>query len=140
MKSWTIKFNGGALAILCSNCSKIIKTGIDFNRKELEAVEKGKSLLAYYCKECTTKFKVFKSRRDKERYFELQDNGDYLIWGESYYIRSGGINTIDYIDFESGPFISVGLDIECFGLKGVIKEIIPELSSDKPNCYRLILQ
>lgn len=34
MKKAVIKFNGGNLALLCSKCSVIIKTGADFTKEE----------------------------------------------------------------------------------------------------------
>lgn len=33
-----IKFNSGNLAILCSHCSRIIKTGKDFTKEEIDYV------------------------------------------------------------------------------------------------------
>jgi hypothetical protein len=48
-----IKFNGGNLALLCSKCSVIIKTGKDFTREEKEyATTEGKHLDPQYCKKC----------------------------------------------------------------------------------------
>jgi hypothetical protein len=48
-----IKFNGGNLALLCSKCSLIIKTGKDFTREEKEYVTtEGKHLDPQYCKKC----------------------------------------------------------------------------------------
>ena len=52
-----IKFNNGNLAILCSSCRKIIKTGCDFTVKEL-AYAQGKlkkDLDPYYCEDCKNK-------------------------------------------------------------------------------------
>jgi hypothetical protein len=140
MKSWIIKFNSGNLAILCSKCSKIIKEGKDFTEEELDAVQNSTKLSAYYCDGCKTKYRLYKSRYGEERHFELQEDGNYLVWGESYYMRSGGLQELDYVDYSGGPFISVGLDMKCFGLQGTIKEIKPELDSDKPSCYRLIVK
>ena len=48
------KFNSGNLAILCSKCSKIIKTGIDFTEEELKDIKrKYRKLPAQYCDECS---------------------------------------------------------------------------------------
>ena len=140
MDKWILKFNNARLAVLCNKCSKIIKTGIDFTEKELEAVEKSIALPPYYCDDCKIKYKVYKARRNEPRYFELQENGDYLIWGESYFMRCSGIDELQSIDYENGPYINVGMDLKHFGLSGIIKEIKPELNVDAPNCYRLILQ
>ena len=38
MEKAVIKFNGGNLALLCSKCSVIIKTGKDFTKEEMDAV------------------------------------------------------------------------------------------------------
>ena len=52
-----IKFNGGNLALLCSGCTTIIKTGKDFTQEELDFVlEKGKHILPpQYCESCKNK-------------------------------------------------------------------------------------
>ena len=48
------KFNNGNLAICCSICSKIIKTGKDFTEQELEDIKrKHRKLPAQYCDECS---------------------------------------------------------------------------------------
>lgn len=50
-----IKFNGGKLALLCSNCAVIIKTGKDFTEEELEFA-KGKTVIPpLYCDKCKPK-------------------------------------------------------------------------------------
>jgi hypothetical protein len=47
-----VKFNNSKLALLCSGCRTIIKTGKDFTEKELNFVfEKGK-LPPQYCEKC----------------------------------------------------------------------------------------
>lgn len=49
-----IKFNGGAGAILCSGCSKIIKTGKDFTEEELKYFTgKIKHFPPQYCEKCS---------------------------------------------------------------------------------------
>ena len=51
-----IKFNGGDLALLCSGCSSIVKTGVDFTQDELDfALTKGKHLDPLYCDKCKNK-------------------------------------------------------------------------------------
>lgn len=56
METARIKFNGGNLALLCSGCSVIIKTGVDFTPEEMEFVLlKGKHLDPQYCEQCKTK-------------------------------------------------------------------------------------
>jgi hypothetical protein len=55
MNQAIIKFNSGNLAILCSNCNVIIKTGVDFTKEEL-LFAKGKGKLeAQYCDKCKPK-------------------------------------------------------------------------------------
>ena len=56
MEKALIKFNGGNLALLCSGCSVIIKTGKDFTQDELDFVMiKGKHLDPLYCEQCVIK-------------------------------------------------------------------------------------
>jgi hypothetical protein len=53
----TVKFNNGNLAVLCSYCHKIIKTGADLTNDELFLVlSKDKNMLpAQYCETCKPK-------------------------------------------------------------------------------------
>jgi len=57
MKKAVIKFNGGNLALLCSECRVIIKTGGDFTPEELEfTLGKSKIVLPpQYCGQCKKK-------------------------------------------------------------------------------------
>jgi len=56
MEKALVKFNGGNLAMLCSSCYVIIKTGRDFTPEEMEFVlTKGKHLDPQYCEECKNK-------------------------------------------------------------------------------------
>jgi len=50
-----IKFNGGDLAMLCSGCYVIIKTGADFTPEEREFAISDKYLPPQYCKKCFIK-------------------------------------------------------------------------------------
>ena len=53
-KRATLKFNGGNLALLCSGCSVIIKTGADFTKEEMEFAKGDKHYLPeLYCEKCT---------------------------------------------------------------------------------------
>jgi hypothetical protein len=54
MQKAIVKFNGGNLALLCSKCRVIIKTGKDFTPEELEfTLGKSKVLLPpQYCRQC----------------------------------------------------------------------------------------
>jgi hypothetical protein len=48
-----LKFNNGNLAILCSDCSKILKTGKEFNKEELlYAIGELHYLSPQFCDEC----------------------------------------------------------------------------------------
>lgn len=55
MEKAIIKFNGGNLALLCSGCSVIIKTGVDFTPEEMEFALKSKHLEPQYCEQCKSK-------------------------------------------------------------------------------------
>ena len=46
------KYNGGLLAILCSECKVIIKEGKDFTKEELLACQNKKYLKPQYCQQC----------------------------------------------------------------------------------------
>jgi hypothetical protein len=54
-----VKFNGGNLAMLCSGCRVIIKTGKDFTPEELEfTLGKRKDVLPpQYCNKCIENIK-----------------------------------------------------------------------------------
>lgn len=52
MNKAIIKFNGGNLALLCSGCRVIIKTGKDFTPEEMEFALKSKHLEPQYCENC----------------------------------------------------------------------------------------
>lgn len=49
------KFNNGNMAILCSNCDKIVKTGKDFTEQEWAAMEGKGDVKSVYCDECKDK-------------------------------------------------------------------------------------
>lgn len=49
------KFNNGNMAILCSNCDKIVKTGKDFTEQEWAALEGKGDVASVYCEECKDK-------------------------------------------------------------------------------------
>jgi ferredoxin len=52
MEKAIVKFNGGALALLCSSCRVIIKTGKDFTPEEMEFTLNDKHLDPQYCEKC----------------------------------------------------------------------------------------
>ena len=49
------KFNNGAGAMLCSSCSRIIKTGTDFTEEERLAMYGKKKLPPQYCHICSVR-------------------------------------------------------------------------------------
>lgn len=52
MSEAIFKFNNGNLAILCSGCRAIIKTGVDFTDEETKACRGERPLTAQYCENC----------------------------------------------------------------------------------------
>jgi hypothetical protein len=52
MDEAVIKFNGGSLALLCSKCRVIIKTGKDFSYQESQFVKGDVYLPPQYCDKC----------------------------------------------------------------------------------------
>lgn len=52
MSKAIFKYNNGNLAILCSQCSTIIKTGFDFTEKEQSACRGECKLEAQFCDDC----------------------------------------------------------------------------------------
>lgn len=46
------KFNNGNMAILCSNCDKVVKTGKDFTEQEWAAMEGKGNVKSIYCDSC----------------------------------------------------------------------------------------
>jgi hypothetical protein len=49
------KFNGGLGALLCSECSVIIKTGRDFTEEETQGILGKLELPAQFCQNCKDK-------------------------------------------------------------------------------------
>lgn len=52
MEKAIVKFNGGNLALLCSKCRVIIKTGKDFSYQENQFVKGDVYLPPQYCDQC----------------------------------------------------------------------------------------
>lgn len=55
-----LKWNSGMLAILCSACSRIIKTGREFTEQESKFAKGEADLLPQYCEKC-------KNRNDRNK-------------------------------------------------------------------------
>lgn len=49
------KFNNGNVAILCSNCDKIVKKGHEFTEEEWSALEGKGNVPSTYCEDCKDK-------------------------------------------------------------------------------------
>jgi|GEM_PF-4946654 hypothetical protein len=72
------------------------------------------------------------SREGTPRYIEVLDANNYLIYGNSNYLRFGD----DFIDYEGGPFIAKGQPL--YGSdERVIVDIKPCITEGKPNCYKI---
>lgn len=75
------KFNGSLGALLCSQCSKIIKTGIQFTEEESMAMRGKIEMAPQYCEDCdndfkpTHKYMLFRSDG-------LRKKGNHVMWIE----------------------------------------------------------
>jgi len=79
---------------------------------------------------------MYKNRYGQIRTLQMLNDNEYLIYGESNYIRViGDMNAVDY---EGGPFLHVGDQL--FNLDKTIKSIEFVKDSDKPNCYKIITE
>ena len=58
MKTAIFKFNNSQLALLCSECRAILKTGKEFTIDELKASQGKKYLPPQYCDECKVKKEI----------------------------------------------------------------------------------
>ena len=95
------KLNNGNLAILCSKCSVIIKTGKDFTKEESLASKGGLLLNSQFCEKCknmnnkiilietqpSTTINYFPGSitlEGKEFYFEIIEQEDYvkIVWAD----------------------------------------------------------
>lgn len=90
MKNLRIKYNSGLLAILCSQCNKIIKVGSEFTEKEMNAVTSGKpiKLPAQYCFEHDKAYKKIKLTKLSDDTFEgNHPNGIYAGYVKTGYMK-----------------------------------------------------
>lgn len=53
METIKYKFNSGYLAIMCSGCNVVLKTGRHFTEEELNDIQNDWKLPAQYCNLCT---------------------------------------------------------------------------------------
>lgn len=90
MKKLKIKFNNGLLAIVCSECSRIIKVGPSFTEKEMEAATGGEpiKLPAQYCFEHDENYRKIKLTKLSDDEFEgNHPNGIYAGYTKTGYIK-----------------------------------------------------
>lgn len=77
----------------------------------------------------------FKSRYGQERIITKQDDGSFIVIGESGYYRAGGDEHIlTMVDFEGGPFIAIGDPLLGNQNHGVVKKI-EILKEQKEGCF-----
>lgn len=76
---------------------------------------------------------ILLSRHNEQRHLNKLSDSLFEIYGESEYMRLHGLEEIQAIDYEGGPFINVGQillnDYDIFRIERV--------KSDKPNHYYL---
>jgi hypothetical protein len=72
-----IKFNSGMLAILCSSCNTILKTGAEFNEQESKFAKGEGELDPQYCDKCIPYRYVIQRHRDG-----LTRRGNKVFWIE----------------------------------------------------------
>lgn len=74
-----------------------------------------------------------KSRYNQKRFIRKLDNNKYLIYGESHYGRTIGDDKITAIDFEGGPYISVGQSLYEVNHELYIDKFTPYKEDDIPD-------
>lgn len=72
-----------------------------------------------------------KSRYDDDRYLKKLSKNKYLIYGKSLYSRF--VAGFESVDFEGGPFISIGDTFKW--LDGEVKEIEPYDGTNEDFVY-----
>lgn len=92
----------------------------------------------------TQTINFYNSRYGQPRYIYQNTENEFIIFGESQYIRIGGNDIIEYIDYEGGPFIGIGDNLkEWIGEDKEIIEIQPYVKMDldnSKNYYKLIIK
>jgi hypothetical protein len=90
------------------------------------------------------KEKLYASRYGAERKLKQVTDDQFIIYGKSYFGRSIGDNLKkpEAVDFEGGPFISVGNNLQDFGSKldKIIIHIFPWKSKEGSMAYLLITE
>ena len=80
---------------------------------------------------------VLKSRYNEDRTINQLSPNLFEIYGESSTMRRGGMEEIEFIDYEGGPFINKG---QLLFNKYEIIHIQKEDLEDKPNRYLLFVK
>ena len=80
---------------------------------------------------------VLKSRYNEDRTINQLSSNLFEIYGESSTIRRGGMEEIEFIDYEGGPFINKG---QILLKKYTIVHIEEDFKEDKPNRYLLFVK
>jgi hypothetical protein len=75
------------------------------------------------------------SRYGDPRYITDVGGGCFFIEGKNKYVRVGGTDVIQYVDFEGGPFISVGDSL--YEDREVIVESINFVKSEKDDWTKI---
>lgn len=80
---------------------------------------------------------ILLNRNNEERYINKLSDSLFEIYGESQFIRRGGLDEIQFIDYEGGPFIAIGQKL----LNNInVYKIERASTSDKPNHFYLHTQ
>jgi len=85
-KKAIFKFNGGQGALLCSKCSKIIKTGKQMSKKEIAAMKGEQHLDAQYCEDCggqKPEPKIFYLKREEDNKLIAGLSYKFVEWNEN---------------------------------------------------------
>lgn len=121
-----LKFNNGRMAILCSWCSKIIKTGVDFDEKELAYARGGAKIGMEHCSSCRRRGverEVYAYINKDKRGFSKEELNDiksrfYITDEESF---NDALSCITGIVSESGDFLIFHRDISNAIIAGLEK-------------------
>lgn len=74
------KFNNGIGALLCSKCSKVIKTGLEMTQEEWETISQ---LEAQYCEDCGgLEQNVYFLLRDNDQKLQIGMEAHFVEWSE----------------------------------------------------------
>ena len=80
---------------------------------------------------------ILKSRNNEDRIINQLSPNLFEVYGESSSMRRGGMEEIEFIDYEGGPFINKG---QLLLKKYIIVHIEDDFKEDKPNRYLLFVK